>query len=147
MKNPVIILVMVGVMLFASSCSSGPKPINYGADACDFCRMTIVDKQHSAQIVIKTGKAFKYDAIECMLNDMKEWEHPEIRHYLVADYANPGVLTDASTAAYLISQDIPSPMGEFLTAFENEDKRNETVQDVSGTGLDWKALKAEFEID
>ena len=147
MKYSVIILLAVGMMIFISSCNSGPKPINYGADACDFCRMTIVDKQHAAQVVIKTGKAFKYDAIECMLNDLKEWEHPEIRHYLVADYANPGVLTDASTAAYLISQDIPSPMGEFLTAFENEDKRNETVQNVSGTALDWNGLKVEFEVN
>ena len=130
--------------LFILSCSIGPKPINYGADACDFCRMTIVDKQHAAQLVTKTGKAFKYDAIECML---KEWEHPEVRHYLVADYANPGVLTDASDAAYLISQEIPSPMGEFLTAFESVDKRNETVQNVSGTALDWKALKVEFEVN
>ncbi|MEP0984283.1 nitrous oxide reductase accessory protein NosL [Ekhidna sp.] len=132
--------------LFVLSCSTGPKPINYGQDACVFCKMTIVDKQHAAQLVTKTGKAFKYDAIECMLNDLKEWEHPEVQHYLVADYSNPGVLTDASGAAYLISQEIPSPMGEFLTAFESEDKRNETVQDVSGTALDWKALKEEFEI-
>ncbi len=133
--------------LFILSCSTGPKPINYGADACVFCKMTIVDKQHAAQLVTKTGKAFKYDAIECMLNDLKEWEHPEVRHYLVADYANPGKLTDASGAAYLISQEIPSPMGEFLTAFESVDKRNETVQNVSGTALDWNALKAEFEIN
>lgn len=133
--------------LFILSCSMGPKPINYGQDACVFCKMTIVDKQHAAQLVTKTGKAFKYDAIECMLNDLKEWEHPEVRHYLVADYANPGVLTDASGAAYLISQEIPSPMGEFLTAFESVDKRNEVKQDVSGTALDWKALKAEFEVD
>ena len=147
MRNPVIILITVGLILFASSCSSGPKPINYGADACDFCRMTIVDKQHAAQIVIKTGKAFKYDAIECMLNDMKEWEHPEIRHYLVADYANPGELTDALNASYLISKEIPSPMGGFLTAFENAEKRNEVKKDASGTALDWKALKAEFEVN
>ncbi|WP_425391108.1 nitrous oxide reductase accessory protein NosL [Ekhidna sp.] len=133
--------------LFIFSCSTGPKPINYGQDACVFCKMTIVDKQHAAQLVTKTGKAFKYDAIECMLNDLKEWEHPEVTYYLVADYANPGVLTDASDAAYLISQEIPSPMGEFLTAFESAEKRNEVKKDVIGTALDWKALKAEFEVN
>lgn len=145
-KYSVILLISIGMMV-TTSCSNGPRPINYGADACDFCRMTIVDKQHAAQIVIKTGKAFKYDAIECMLNDMKEWEHPEIRHYLVADYANPGELTDALSASYLISKEIPSPMGEFLTAFENAEKRNEVKKDVSGIALDWKALKAEFEVN
>jgi copper chaperone NosL len=146
-KYAVMILISVGMMLFTASCNSGPRPINYGAEACDFCRMTIVDKQHAAQIVTKTGKAFKYDAIECMLNDLREWEHPEVRHYLVADYANPGELTNALDAAYLRSQEIPSPMGEFLTAFESEDKRNETAQDVSGTALDWNTLMVEFKIN
>lgn len=129
-----------------TGCSSGPQPINYGQDACVYCKMTIVDKQHAAQVVTKTGKAFKYDAIECMMNDLKEWEHPEVKHYLVADYTNPGELADATNAHYLISQAIPSPMGEFLTAFENENDRIETMKDVSGQSLSWTDLKSEFQL-
>ena len=134
-------------ILFISSCSTDPKPINYGEDACSFCQMTIVDKQHAAQLVIKTGKAFKYDAIECMLNDLKDWEHPEVAHYLVADYTNPGKLIEASNAAYLVSKSIPSPMGEFLTAFESIEERNKIQNIESGTSLDWTALKAEFDVN
>ncbi|MEP0272799.1 nitrous oxide reductase accessory protein NosL [Ekhidna sp.] len=136
-------LLIVGLV---TGCSSGPQPINYGQDACAFCMMTIVDKQHSGQLVTETGKAFKYDAIECMLNDLKEWEHPEVRHYLVADYMNPGQLSDATAASYLISQSIPSPMGEFLTAFSSDEERNKIMKDVSGRSLDWTELKSEFEL-
>ena len=142
--RPLLIIIW---LLFIVSCSTDPKPINYGEEACSFCQMTIVDRQHAAQLVTKTGKAFKYDAIECMLNDLKEWEHPEVQHYLVADYANPGKLTDATNASYLISKSIPSPMGEFLTAFESADKRNEVKKDAAGMALDWPTLKAEFEVN
>ncbi|MEP1032258.1 nitrous oxide reductase accessory protein NosL [Ekhidna sp.] len=134
------------VMGLISGCSFDPQPIIYGQDACVYCKMTIVDKQHSAQVVTNTGKAFKYDAIECMLNDLKEWERPEVKYYLVADYTNPGQLADAINAHYLISESIPSPMGEFLTAFENANDRLETMEDVSGQSLSWTELKAEFDV-
>lgn len=126
------------------SCSSGPQPIRYGQDACAFCQMTIVDRTHAAQLVTETGKSFKYDAIECMMNDMKSWDHPQIESLLVADYANPGVLTNATTAAYLISQGIPSPMGKNLTAFESFHHRDQAQTEKSGRSLDWSLLEKEF---
>lgn len=137
-------LVLLTGLLFG--CSSGPQPIAYGQDACIFCKMTIVDKQHSAQVVTATGKVFKYDAIECMMNDLKEWDRPEAELYLVADYSNPGQLADATNAYFLISESIPSPMGEFLTAFENEDDRVETLKNLRGETLNWTDLKSEFEV-
>ncbi len=141
--------VAVAALLFAgifSGCSSGPQPIAYGQDACVFCKMTIVDKQHAAQIVTKTGKAFKYDAIECMMNDLVEWDKPEAELFLVADYTNPGLLTDATQASYLISEAIPSPMGEFLTAFEEEEDRNKVKLEAEGKSLNWPQLKTEFDV-
>ena len=142
MVSVALLVLVVGL----SGCSSGPQPINYGQDACVFCKMTIVDKQHAAQVVTKTGKAFKYDAIECMMNDLKEWEHPEVEYFLVSDYTSPGQLTDATNAHYLISQSIPSPMGEFLTAFQHENDRKEILKDVTGETLNWTSLKSEFEV-
>jgi copper chaperone NosL len=128
-------------LLLVSSCSRGPEPINYGADACEFCRMTIVDKQHAAQLVTEKGKNYKYDAIECMINDLNEWERPPVKIHLVADYANPGRMTDALTASYLISEEIPSPMGAYLSAFSNESERNKTHQSSGGDTLNWEQLR------
>ena len=63
-------------------CEVKPQEIAYGQDACHFCKMTIVDRQHAAELVTVKGKAFKYDAIECMMNHLKRWNHPEVKFHL-----------------------------------------------------------------
>ena len=107
-------VLLISVMF---ACSVEPKPILYGSDGCHFCKMTIVDRQHAAQIVTNKGKVFNYDAIECMLNDLDSKDEQKIALILVNDYDAPGQLTDARDASYLISKAIPSPMGAFLTGF------------------------------
>ncbi len=135
------------MLLVLSACGTSPRPINYGVDACSFCQMTIVDRQHAAQIVTVKGKSYKYDAIECMMNDLKTWDRPAVAHFLVSDYANPGELTDAITAHYLISEEIPSPMGAFLTAFARKDKRASVNETGVGEELEWNVLKSRFELN
>lgn len=137
---------LILLFMVAMACSSGPKPINYGTDACSYCQMTIVDRQHAAEVVTVKGKIYKYDAIECMLNDLRGWDRPEVGHYLVNDYAAPGQLINALNAHYLISDDIPSPMGEFLTAFAKAADL-QSMNEVSGEKLDWNALRAKFEVE
>ncbi len=142
MRNFAFIFIQLALMLLlTSSCSNGPKPINYGSDACAFCQMIIVDKQHAAQLVTEKGKNYKYDAIECMINDLSKWKRPPVKSHLVADYANPGTLTDALTASYLISEEIPSPMGAFLSAFSKVGKRDEIQKDSGGERLTWDQLR------
>ncbi|GAB4230092.1 MAG: hypothetical protein Tsb0034_01860 [Ekhidna sp.] len=138
-KGILLILILVG-------CGAKPKPINYGSDACVFCKMTIVDRQHAAEIVTVKGKAFKYDAIECMMNDLAKWEGPEVAFYLTNDYTNPGDLIDATSAHYLISEDIPSPMGEFLTAFSDPGERAVYEKEITSS-LNWSELKKEFGVN
>jgi copper chaperone NosL len=107
--------------------------------------MTIVDKQHASQIVTIKGRSFKYDAIECMMNDLAKWEgRPETHLLLVADYDQPGTLVDATKASYLISEAIPSPMGEFLTGFQNGGSRDDTATAKGGNSLSWEELREEF---
>ncbi len=144
MKNLRNIICVVSLIVLFSACDNGPQPIRYGEDACDFCRMTIVDRQHAAQVVTQKGRAYKYDAIECMINDLKRWDSGEIKHYLVADYKNPGSLTDATRANYLISEAIPSPMGAFLSAFEEESNRQKAFDSVGGQMLHWSQLLKEL---
>lgn len=128
-------------------CEVKPSKINYGSDACHYCKMSIVDAQHASEIVTVKGKAFKYDAIECMMNHLQEWDQAEPKLYLVSDYDNPKSLIDATKAHYVISQAIPSPMGEFLTAFENPTSRDSILENNEGLGLTWEELKEEFRRD
>lgn len=125
-------------LMFITACSVTPKPIDYGKDTCQFCQMTIVDRQHAAEIVTVKGKAYKYDAIECMMNDLSKWNRPEPFIYLVSDYAKPGELIDATNASFIITEEIPSPMGEYLSAFTVFDKK------YTGEEMDWKRLNERF---
>ena len=128
------------------SCEVKPQEIHYGVDACSFCKMTIVDAQHAAQIVTTKGKSFKYDAIECMLNHMKEWDQAPVKFHLVADYDQPKVLVDATQAHYLISEAIPSPMGAFLTAFEGQHNRELILEKDGGEAHSWESILRKFNL-
>lgn len=141
MKNLITVLSLI---FFLSSCEVAPQEMNYGSDACRFCKMTIVDTQHASQLVTIKGKSFKYDAVECMLNHLAKWDQAEVKYYLVSDYSKPKKLIDATKAHYLISESIPSPMGEFLTAFSQKEKRDEILQKTKGEGLNWTSLKERF---
>ena len=83
------------LLVLMASCSTQPEPINYGSDACHFCKMTIVSKTHAAQAVSVKGKQFKYDAIECMVNDLNTENNTEMSIVLVADYLDAGEMIPA----------------------------------------------------
>jgi len=140
------IAIFTAILLLATSCKVEPEVINYGSDACHFCKMTIVDQQHAAQYVTDKGKQFKFDAIECMLNDLEEKGSDEISIFLVSDYGTPGSMADAQTAAYLISQEIKSPMGAFLSAFSSEELAKKTQQESGGELYTWTSIKAKYDV-
>ena len=145
MKKHHLIIILLFLALI-NSCKIGPQPINYGSDGCHFCSMTIVDRQHAAQIVTDKGKVFKFDAVECMMNHLKDIGTGHISLFLVNDYSAPGELTDATKAFYLISQGIPSPMGEFLTAFGTQAAIDNAISEHKGDELNWEQLKLRFKL-
>ncbi len=125
-------------------CRVSTQPIAYGMDGCHFCSMTIIDKQHATEIVTNKGKAFKFDATECMLNYLNENDETEVAMFLVNDFDEPGVLIDATKATYLRSKNIPSPMGEFLSAFENKESAEMVSAENQGQLYTWDELRLQF---
>ena len=125
-------------------CSNTPKPIAYGTDTCNYCSMTIVDKQHAAQFMTKKGRSYTFDASECMLNHLKEVDADKVGLYLVNDYNAPGQVIDATKAAFLISENIPSPMGAFLTAFATEEAAQLAQAENQGKLYTWDELLQRF---
>lgn len=135
------------ISLLLASCNVSPQPINYGSDACHFCDMTIVDKQHASQLVTSKGKTFKYDAIECMVHSVQdEFKDTEMAYYLVADFQAPGELIDASKATYLVSEQLQSPMGENLSAFSNEDAGKKAQEKFTGQIYSWQQIQDRLKI-
>ena len=129
------------ILMLTISCKVEPQAIDYGKDQCSFCVMNIVDKTHAAQYVTKKGKQFKFDSIECMINDVSEKNEEELAILLVANYGNPGEMISAKTAAYLISKEIKSPMGAYLSAFSKVEEAKEFQEKHSGEIYTWETLK------
>ena len=137
---------MVVLMLFFCSCTVSPKAIDYGNDGCHYCKMTIVDKVHAAEIVTKKGKIYTFDATECMINFMKEFDTSQIELYLSNNFTEPEALIDATKATFLISKNIPSPMGAFLSAFKNKTDAEKAQSENDGILYTWEELLAQFKI-
>ena len=146
MKNITQTLLALSLLFFIS-CSLEPEKINYGSDSCHFCQMTIVDQQHAAQYVTAKGKQFKFDAIECMLNEFSEITTEDVSVILVADYGNPGNMTAARNATYLISEEIKSPMGAFLSAFSEEQKAKELLLTSTDKIYTWSSIKEKYSVE
>ena len=110
-----------GLAVFAVGCIAKPVAIQYGKDACDFCRMTIMDPAFGGEIITRKGKVYKFDGTECMVNFYKAHlaSANDLPTILVADYSNPGRLMDAKQVVFLQDEKMNSPMGAHLGAFPN----------------------------
>lgn len=133
----IIYLFVLGLF---TGCSNEPQPIDYGNDNCDFCEMTIVSQAYSAQAVSQKGKQYKYDAIECMVNDQLQNNY-DMAVNLVANYEQPGTMIDVDKARFVKNDSIKSPMGGNLAAFKKESL---VVRDGSEGKFSWEELIAHF---
>jgi copper chaperone NosL len=136
-----------GILCLFFSCDIAPEEINYGTDACSFCKMTIVDQKHASQYVTKKGKQYKFDAIECMVNDISENGQEHLGILLVADFENPGNMVDADHAVYMINEAIKSPMGANLSGFASQEAAESIQKEHGGKLYSWKELLKKFDAE
>lgn len=133
---------LVGLFLIVA-CTSGPQPIDYGNELCHFCKMTISDQRFGSELITDKEKAYKYDAIECLVQD--EPNHADADYELyVTDFFNPGTLIPTEESIFLISEGVPSPMGAYLSAYHSEKKAREQQEKHGGNLFDWPALKTQL---
>lgn len=140
-------IIGLSAILFFSSCTNGPQPINYGADQCDHCKMKIVDERFGGELVTNKGKMFKFDGIECMVqyyNNTQEEKRKEIEFFMVADAINQGKLINANSAVYLESVNLPSPMGGNISAYSKVEDIKKMQEEFPGVVLNWEQVQSKF---
>lgn len=137
-----IIIYIISMVIFVS-CKIEPKEINFGQDACYYCKMTIVDKPFASEIVNSKGKVYMYDAIECMIKNLKD-EKLTAKMYLVYDFKNPNQFINAKESYYVISDKIKSPMGENLAAFNSKSSAQNFIENNGGKLYNWEEIKNHF---
>lgn len=126
-------------------CNVAPEEINYGSDACHYCKMNIVDDRFASELVTTKGKVYKFDAVECMINFTRDGGTDEIALTLVTTYDRHGELYDATQAVYVRSPKMPSPMGMYITPFRSDEKADEARNANGGNILSWDELTDNFE--
>lgn len=141
MKN---LLVGTAMVLLMSGCSVGQPKINYGHDECAHCRMNVMDQKFAAAITTEKGRSYVFDGPECMVpyvvDDAKVAE-AEVKTWYVSDFTHPGTLLDATTAYFLHSPKLRSPMNGNVAAFSTEADRKAAEAEFPGDEMDWAGAK------
>lgn len=142
-KTTLYTLSLLLLLIGTAGCSVEPKPVPYGEANCTHCQMTVSDNRYGAELVNDKGKAFYFDAAECLA--AYTLAQPEISDkaafLLVTDFANPNTLIAVDKAHFLQSAELPSPMGMFLTAVADEATANKMQQEYGGRLLNWEEVK------
>lgn len=128
------------IMLLAA-CSQEPAEIHYGGDECAHCKMMITDDRFASQIVTETGKAIKFDAIECMATYAGDHKTElEAAKYWVSDFNNPGSWINITNAILVRSEVINSPMGASLLAIDSQEALDKHLAEYPGKTESWEQL-------
>lgn len=101
--------------------------------------MMISDNRYGAELITDKGKIFKYDSIECLIDYALEKNliGDENQNFLVIDFSNPERLINARTAFYVHNENVRSPMGLNVSAFENESAVKNFLLTKGGKQLSW----------
>lgn len=122
------------------SCSKDPKPIHFGTDNCDYCKMTISDVRFGAEIVTKQGRNYKFDDVHCLKGFLDDEVVTEENVYSVwlIDFTGNGKLFNAENSFLIHNEELRSPMGSNIAAFENEKDFKDYQSGYSGTKIKWE---------
>lgn len=131
-------------LLLLFSCSKEPQPISYGDDVCHYCKMTAVDARFGAEWVSVKGKNYKFDAVECLLGYLHNTDNSHTYSIWVTPFDSPKNLIESKTSIFLISKELPSPMGMYLTAFENQSSAQASQRKYGGKLYNWDELQKHF---
>lgn len=137
-----LILLFIASILIITACGNDPEPINFGEDNCAHCKMMITDEKYGAELVTDKGKIYKYDSIECLLEQLhnKTFRDDQIGSTWVIDFSNPRTLIDARTAYYTQNDEFRSPMGLNVQAFQHKKDFEKFFNENGGEKLTWDEL-------
>jgi len=80
--------------------------------------MTISNPKFGAELITDKGRVLKYDAAECMVNQLNK-EGTKFQKLYAVPFDAPKKLVNVDQLRFLISPDFRSPMGANLTAYSD----------------------------
>jgi copper chaperone NosL len=140
-KKPVA-AAAAGMLIFLSSCEVTPKPIAYGKDLCDDCRMTIMDPKFGAEILTKKGRVYKFDDARCIAHFIKtgQIKEKDIKQVVFIDYNDQKNFMEANKAVFVVSASLQSPMNSNAAAVASTQVASNIVSEKGGKITTWENL-------
>jgi copper chaperone NosL len=122
---------------------TGIPEVKLGKQQCARCGMVIADGRFVSAWRDAAGKARVFDDPGCMVLDQIELAPADGSHCWVADYRDETFL-DATSAAYVMSDAIRSPMAYGIAAFATRDAADGALGNLGGTVTDWAGVLQEM---
>lgn len=140
-------LLLVGMLVIAGcgeeARADQPPDIDYGRDVCSRCNMIISEERYAGGIVDEDGEALIFDDIGEMIFVIQE-EGLQERRVWVHD-ADSLEWLDGTSAFYVASMDVVTPMGSGITAFEAEEDATAFAEANAGDVLTWDQVLNDWE--
>jgi copper chaperone NosL len=138
--KPGVTLIIMLSILVASCSPKGPEIINLNKDHCASCKMTIADARYASQLITDKGRVYKFDDIICTINYLNDNNQIAIGSVWVADFIKPTNWLNVNQAVFIKSQNLNSPMGGNLPAFESKESAAFYTDADTGLTLNWDKL-------
>lgn len=113
---------VIGISLLMVGCGNEePKPVEVaeGIDKCEHCKMHVPNDFNATEIILKDGKALKFDDLGCMHNWTKENGTDSVAVQFVRDYYT-AEWTKAEQATYAYDKDFKTPMTYGVYSFKDK---------------------------
>jgi copper chaperone NosL len=137
-RNVTAILMLA--FTFTSCSDSGAQPITIHKDKCDHCQMTISNGRFSAEVITKKGRVYKFDDLFCMTNYVNENGKYKFKAFYVDDYTKTSELINATTAFYVKSETLNSPMNGNVAAFLQEQDAKDFAKESNSSVTNWTSI-------
>ena len=141
MRPPLTVLSVV-LILTALSCGEEEQVIRvqYLKTECQYCRMLFQERAFGAEMILENDSVLVFDATECLAAYLISTRPGPARVKMLwsVDYSRPTHLCDARKATYLRSQNILSPMGVNIAAFESTAEADSARVRIGGNRMDWR---------
>jgi copper chaperone NosL len=138
------LIVLALLVPLASACEIAPEPVHLGAEECAHCSMLISERRYAAQLLTTKGKAYKFDAIECLREFLATGavSSADVHSLWVTDATLGEGWIRAEDATFLHSAELRTPMGGGLAAYASAADAQVAAARLSGTLMSWQALLA-----
>ncbi len=145
-RSPHVLVLVLALGLFAAACSTSvnldePPGLNVGRDICARCGMIIEDVRFAAGFRLEDGTSRVFDDIGGMLAWGKLSGELEGARVWVHDYHSESWV-DATTATFVLSSDIPTPMAFGIAAFSTREAAEAFAQELDAMVHSWDDVSA-----